>query len=191
MKKWLNIILILVLCVSTTVVSANVSGIFETVDYNIKIGNNLIKFQYPLYSNGGRTYVSLREICDKLGIPIEWNNTNREVEMDIYNKKVPVSNKTLFKEDGVIPDQETALIIGKTILEKYAGKSMEYETDERIYYLRASFLESENAWIVVQNFKYKNPNVGGSTDFADFANVKLNKNTGEVMYINTNSTFWD
>lgn len=46
-------------------------------------------------------------------------------------------------------------------------------------------------WIVVQNFKYKNPNVGGSTDFADFANVKLNKNTGEVMYINTYSTFSD
>jgi|GEM_PF-1989302 len=190
MKKWLITALVSILVVSTTVVFANVSGIFELVDYNIKIGNDVVKLQYPMYINDGRIYVSLRGICDKLGIPIEWNNENREVEMDIYNKKIPVSDKTLFREDGVIPDEETALAVGKTILEKYVGKSLEYETDEKIYYLKVTYIKESNVWNVTQFFDYKDGR-GWAASGVYLPNVKLNKNTGEVMYINTHSTYTD
>lgn len=191
MRKWVAVVLVSMLIVSTPVAFANVSEVFEHIDYNIKIGDDVAKLQYPIFINDGRVYVSIRSICDKLGIPIEWNNESREMKIDIYNKKVQVSDKTPFKEDGVIPDEETALIIGKTILEKYAGQPMEYETESRIYYLQAEFIESENAWLIVQRFRFKNPNAGGGIDWADYSNVKLNKSTGQVMFINTYSTFKD
>ena len=189
MKKWIATVLVLMLILCATLTFAKVGEVFEQVDYNIKIGDAVVKLQYPIFINDDRIYVSVRSICDKLGIPIEWNGESKEVEIDIYNKKVQVSDKTIFKTEGVIPDEETALIVGKTILEKYAERPMEYETESRIYYLYAEFIESENAWLISQRFRFKNPNSGGGIGWADYSNVKLNKFTGEVMFINTYSTF--
>lgn len=190
MKKWLIIVLISISVVSTTVVFANVSGVFETVNYNIKIGNAVVELQYPIYINDNRAYVSLRSICDELGIPIHWDEENREVKMDIYNKKIQVSEKTPFKEEGVIPDAETALIVGKVILEKYAEKPMEYETEDKIYFLEVEFLEQYNAWRICQTFKYKNGG-GWSATGQSPPNISISKNTGEVLYLNTSTFFKD
>ena len=180
-------LLILPAVVMVNAVFADMNDIFEVAENTIKIGQNDVKLQYPAYIHNDRLYVSIRGLCDKLGIPIEWNSENGEVKLNVNNKKVTVSDKTVYNDDGVIPDEKTAIAVGKIILERYAGMPMEYKTDSRIYYLRAEYLKDENAWIVVQNFKNINPESGGSTDFADFANVKLNKNTGEVLYINTYS----
>ena len=165
------------------------------VNYKIKVDNVAAKMQYPVYINNNRLYVSLRDICNQIGMSIEWNDEEKTAEIrrgsiDTSEKGVIISGKTEFRKEGAIPDEKTALAVGKAILEEYAERPLEYTTDKRIYYLRASLIE-ENTWLVVQNFKYLNPNSGGSTDFAEFAHVKLNKNTGEVMYINTHSTYID
>lgn len=167
-----------------------VSG-FEITCCNIRLGNKYATMKYPVFMQNDRLYVSIRNMCDLLGIPIYWDAQRNEVHMDIYNKKVNVSDKTKYKEEGVIPDAETALIVGKAILEKYAERPMEYETEDKVYYLRVNFVETENTWLVVQNFKYKNPNSGGSTDFADFPYLKINKSTGEITFINTHSSYTD
>ena len=190
-NKRLAALLILSAAVMVNAVFADMNDIFEAAENTIKIGQNDVKLQYPAYIHNDRLYVSIRGLCNKLGIPIEWNSENGEVKLNVNNKKVTVADKTLYNDDGVIPDEETAIAVGKIILERYAGIPMEYETDLRTYYLRAEYLKDENAWLVVQNFKNKNQEVGGSTDFADFANVKLNKNTGEVLYVNTYSSFKD
>lgn len=187
MKKSIIISIMFVLLLMGTVFASG--SIYEKSDNIIKLGNQNMQLESPIFLINDKIYVSLRNLCNELNIPIEWDGENGEAMIDIYHKKVPVSDKTEYKEQGVIPDEETALAVGKAILEKYAGKPLEYETDKRIYYLRVSFVESENAWIIVQNFKYKNPNVIGSTDFADFAHVKLSKSTGEILFINTYSTF--
>ncbi len=161
------------------------SGIFEEVGYNIKFGPNDAQMQYPIYESEDRVYVSVRDMCDNLGIPIEWDEENREINVDMYNKKVPVSDETEYKEEGVIPDEETALAIGKTILEKHLGEDVEFETEDKIYYLDVQYLEDTNSWEVFQTFKYKNENEAGivPTDF--FPKVVINKNTGEVIDIRT------
>ena len=63
------------------------SGIFEEVGYNIKFGPNDAQMQYPIYESEDRVYVSVRDMCDNLGIPIEWDEENREINVDMYNKK--------------------------------------------------------------------------------------------------------
>lgn len=187
MKKKFIITTVVLLCVITAVtVSA-----FEFSDCNIRLGNEDVKMEYPVFMKDDRVYVSLRNMCDLLGIPIHWNEEENQVHIDIYNKETPVSDKTECKEEGVIPDEETARAIGKIYLEKYSGKQMEYETDEKIYYLRVEFIEEENNWLVVQNFLLKDLNSGGSTDFAEFPHLKLNRSTGEITYINTYGTYRD
>lgn len=110
--------------------------------------------------------------------------------MDINNKNISVSDKTQLKKDGVIPDEQTALAIGKIILERYTEKSLEYETDDKVYYLTAKFDEHCNGWRVCQMFKYKDENRGWSAgDKFYIPTVILNKQNGEVLYINTNSSF--
>jgi len=163
--------------------------VFELCSFNIKLGNSDINVKNTAYLKDNSIYVPLRGICNELGMSVSWNNEKKEATIDKYSKKVNVSHKTVFKEEGVIPDEEIALIVGKTILEKYAGRNMEYESDENIYYLTVIDCPEENAWIVVQNFERKNPMSGGSTDYGDFANVKISKSTGEVIYINTYSTY--
>lgn len=169
MKRGISFAIVICLAVIiVTIVSAS-----ERSEYSIRLGNDIITMQYPSFIRNDRAYVSVRNLCDVLDIPIHWDGEKNEVHMDVYNKKVQVSDKTEYREEGVIPDEETALIVGKTILEKYANRPMEYETEDKIYYVRANFIEAENAWLVVQNFKYKNPNLG------------------ETTYINTHSSYTD
>lgn len=186
MKK--SIIFATVICLVLAVITT-VSA-FALSDYNIRLGNDNITMKYPSFVQNDRVYVSIRNLCDALGIPIYWNEGENEVYMDIYNKKVPVSDKTSFKEDGVIPNEEAALAIGKIILEEYAGRSLEYETDEKIYYLKVTYIKETNAWNVTQFFEYKDGRRWTASGVY-LPTVKLNKNTGEVMNINTYSSYTD
>ena len=80
------------------------------------------------------------------------------------------------------------MAVGKTILEKYIGEPVEYETEDRIYYLDVIYVERENVWNVSQEMKYKDGRVwfvGGLG--IETRRVCLNKNNGEVVYISTES----
>ena len=187
MKK--RIIFVTVFCLTLAVVT--IVSAFERSDYNIRLGNDNITMQYPSFVQNDRLYVSIRNLCDALGIPIYWNDDENEVHIDIYNKKVQVSDKTEYKEEGIIPDEETALTVGKAILEKYAGKPMEYETEDKVYYLKVEFLERYNAWRLYQTFEYKNGGVWSVGDEFYSPTVTLSKSSGEVIFINTYSMFND
>lgn len=192
MKKMLTTTLIAlsITFVFAFTVFSDSNGIFKISNYSVKLGNSIVKLQYPMYLNNDRIYVSLRSICDELKIPLNWNAEKGEAKIDIYHKKIQTSDKTQVKEEGVVPDEETALIVGKAILEKYAGKSLEYETAQKIYNLSVNFIETENAWQIMQTFKYKDGR-GWSASGVYFPSVKINKNSGEIMYINTFSSLDD
>ncbi len=157
----------------------------------IKLGNEILTMKYPIIMQNDRVYVSLRDICNKLSIPISWNDAENEAYADIYNKKIPTSKKTEYKDDGVIPDAETAYQIGKIILEKYINQPVEYETENVSYKLETKFLEAENAWRVYQQLTIKKGYTIGIRPGTTIDNVeiKLNRNTGEVLYLSTYGTF--
>lgn len=187
-KKQYIAILIYAFFVPSIVFAAEDSGFFEAVDFKLKIENRNVQLDEPLYIKNDRLYVPLRNMCDTLGIPIEWDDNTKEATLNVYDKSIKVSSKTELNEEGVIPDGETALAIGKAILESYMGRPVEYETETEIFYLRAEFLQEKNAWRVIQNFKFKD-GIAGGIDGGEFINIEINKNTGEVLYINTYSTF--
>lgn len=189
-KKIVMMTVLIISIISIITVFAADSGLFEKVDYSIKIGNASAEPKYPIYLKDDRIYVPLRSFCDELKIPISWNDEENAAILDINNKNISVSDKTQLKKEGVIPDEQTALAIGKIILERYAEKSLEYETDDKVYYLTAKFDERCKGWRVCQMFKYKDENRGWSAgDKFYIPTVILNKQNGEVLYINTNSSF--
>ena len=188
MKKTITIILIISIFLLTTVAFADEIEKFIKVEHGIKIGNQTVELEHPIYEKNNRLYVPLRNLCENLSIPVKWDDENKEVFLDIYNKPIHVSSKTTYNEEGVIPDEETALAVGKILLEKYAGKSMEYETEDKVYYLTAVYEPSINCWIVEQTYDFKDPNKGWAGNF-DVPTIYLSKQTGEVIYINTYSLF--
>ena len=190
MKKKIGIILTaLVVCTSMIVTGS--TEVIEKVDYKVKKGDEEIGFSDTIFTSNDKMYVPLRELCEELRIPLEWNEEREEAVMEINNKKIEVSDKTEYKEEGVIPDEETALAIGKIILEKYVGKRLEYETEEEIFYLYASYDQEANCWIIGQDMKYKDGRllIFGDGNGSYIPEVILNKNTGEVIYINTRNYF--
>lgn len=181
MKKWILIGLILVIGTSTIVMANNM----YTIDNVIEIGSEEVEFKNDIYNIDGKTYVPIRELSEKLRIPIEWDEEKNRVELLTDYKFVHTPEKMTLKEEGVIPDEQTAYEIGKIILEKYAGRPLEYEKGNKIYYLSVRYQKEYNLWRVQQSIKYK---VGGGGSSGVYVpGVTLNKNTGEVISINTYS----
>ena len=153
------------------------------------IGTQEVKFDNPIYLIEDMTYVPIRELSEKLGIPISWNNEKGRVELDINNKEVAhnetVANAVLV--NGVIPDEETAKAVAKTILEACIGKPVEYEEDDYEFYLTVSFSDARNMWIITQYAKYNGNSFGGGNVSPV---ICINKATGEVVAINLEPA-WD
>jgi len=186
MKKFTAIIILLLF--STSFVFANGDTLFNSFTQTIKIGSSDFKPDDFNYVKNDRVYVPLRSFCDSIGVPVTWNNETNVVDVNIYNKKISTSQKTEYKDDGVIPDEETALAIGKVLLEKYSGKTMEYETDDKIFYLKAEYIQEINSWDIIQWHDYKDGRKWIASGIY-LPKVRINKSTGEVMYINTYSSF--
>lgn len=180
----------LICAVGMMICTAMAVTVFGASKYSVRIGDKLLQTKNPILMQDGRIYVSVRDMCDALGFPVEWDGGKGEAVIDIYNKKVPVSENTEFKKEGVIPDAETAYTVGKAILEKYAGGPLEYETEDRIYYLTVRADEQTGTWKVMQTFKYIDEGKGWlAGDGFKVPSVTLSKQTGEVLFINLTSSF--
>ena len=156
---------------------------FSLATYDIKVEYDVRNFSHPVYVQNGITYAALRDICWELGYYANWEGTDWAVNIMPYrSKQINVSPTTVLKEEGVIPNAETALAIGKLLLEEYAGKELEFETDSMKYTLFPVYLDDESAWLVMQNVKPKK-SAGGGSDYRYRPHIKLSKNTGEVLYI--------
>lgn len=185
MKK----LVVAIFCV--VILAVTVVSVYALIDVNrvIIINSREVKFDNPLYVIEDRTYVPIRELCNKLGIPVLWNSEKGQISLDINNKEVP-HNETeanAVLSNGVIPNAETAKSIAKTILESCIGKPVEYQEDGYEFYLTVEFSEKQNLWIVTQYARYNGKPFGGGNISPI---IYLNKSTGEVTRINLESS-WD
>lgn len=187
MKKIIIICLICLISFFCFGFSAENGG-FTLADYDIKVGDAIYDLDYPVYAKDGVTYISLRDICRTLRIPLHWDEENRIAHVDEFHKKVVVSDKTEYKNEGVIPDEETALAIGKIILEKYVGRELEYETEDKRFYLKAISFDHYGAdvWEVYQTYEYLDGRKWAGSGFST-VQLYLSKTTGEVISICTYS----
>lgn len=184
MKKSFLYCMIFSLSASTIVMAADMRLTSSNV---IRMGVENIEFSNDLYMIDEKMYVPIRELSEKMRIPIMWDEEKGQLELLTDFKEVSVNDKTELKEKGVVADESVAYQIGKIILESYTGETLEYETDERIYFLQVQFQEKSNSWRISQTYKFKNNKGWTSGDAFYTPTVVLNKNTGEVISINTYS----
>lgn len=186
MKKMLLSIL-LILCLSTVLNAEELicKENFREATYLIKVGSLDFENKLPIYNNNGNTYVSLRDVCSALKIPVYWDAKRQTAVIDKFNSEFLVEENTTKKEQGIIPDAETAHTVGKLFLETYTGRKYEYETDRIRFYIGVDYMEIYNAWYVAQYYECKG-NWGIGTN-VEPASILLSKNTGEVISINTRS----
>lgn len=154
-------------------------------DIKLMVNHDTLELEHEPLIVDGVTYVPLRECAEKLGFQVEWDNETRLIQVDTYHKRIlGQSRAEIIDEQGVIPDEETALAVGKAILEGAMGRSVEYQDGERKFYLTAQYHPLDNAWRIDQIGKYEDRSWGGGNYNAPF--VALNINTGEVIYIDLN-----
>lgn len=136
----------------------------------------------------GVTYVPLRECAEKLGYQVEWNQERRRIEIDTSSRNVQDlrANTEGVAEQGVIPDEETALAIGKIILEKALGQPVEYQDGERKLWLEVHYHTVYNEWRIYQLGTYEGDFYYTTNYFTPM--VALNKSTGEVTRIDLEPT---
>lgn len=185
MKK----LFILLTCIVVLTITAISVHAFINIKQTLIIGTKEVEFDNPIYVINDRTYVPIRELCDKLGIPILWNSKNGQIKVDINNKKIPYDQTEANTDltNGVIPNAETAKSVAKTILESCMGKPVEYKEGDYEFYLTVDFSKEQNSWVVSQYAKYRGDFFGGGNVSPM---IRLNKSTGEVVDINLESS-WD
>lgn len=180
MKKIKKILVLAILIFLSWVMIANACSYVVNVNIgSVSVGGLLMN---------EKTYVSIRELAEKFNVPIKWDSTNKEVIVSTELKQVELSDKTEFKPNGVIPDKETAYKIGKILLEEYMGQQIEYTTEDKVYFLNVEYREKDNVWIISQRFEYTNGLQWTYGDSIYIPTIMINKNTGEVVYINTYSS---
>ena len=105
-----TVILVIGFTLSAFATSAYVTYTAYKADFIININERLLTFERPVVAIRDNTYIPLRELCDELGYGIEWNSTEKKIDIII-----PVE-----EHDNYVQRADTAEKIGLAILmEKY------------------------------------------------------------------------
>lgn len=73
--------------------------IANMVPYKIMIDGVEERFEKPVVNINGSTYIAVRELCEKLGLSIEWNEKGQEVMINTDKEKNP-DNWIVYDEKG-------------------------------------------------------------------------------------------
>ena len=130
-----------------------------------------------------RVYVSIRSLGDSLNKTVDWDGETNTVYIKSDSKKVVAFDGEKNIEKEIVPDEETAIAIGKLYLGKYIGESVEYENEEKTVYLKA--YRNGTLWHVYQTFDFKDGR--GWAGSIDSCSIKINAENGEVVYIDITS----
>lgn len=176
---------LLVIAIATLGVSIAPSVIQTLFDARVEltINSEASNLKNEPLLKDGVTYVPLRECAENLGFQVAWDEETKTIDVDTYHKTVPnLVEAEIVAEQGAIPDEATAISVGKAILEAAMGRSVEYQDGEREFYLTATYYKKDNAWRVDQAGRYEGKAWYGTNFYTPF--VVLNKNTGEVTSMN-------
>lgn len=180
------------------------AGIQKTVaaersEQKFTLNGEPFKFENMSLLYAGCNYAPLRELCEKIGVTVNWDRKTKTVELlsdrviedkPVY-RPVPATTESYPLSEnlskGVVPDEETAREIGRIILEKATGQKMEYTDGDFKYFLYVTYNPYGMYWSVEQDATYKGELVRiiFDGDGTDNYGLTLYQNTGEVGVINT------
>ena len=186
-KRMKNILPILLITMYISAIAVMASPIPNS---KLHLGAWEVELEYPMIEKDGRMYVSIRELGELMNIPVYWDAGTGEINFDIDHKKVPYSGDTKTVEEGMIQDKETAIAVGRAILESLTGRKMEYEDGDFTYFLQAYYNEKFNMWSVSQDAHYKG-DIFYAANYVLSATIWLDKATGEVVSISIDKKMED
>ena len=96
MKKIILGCLILIIVTSIVAFAANIYLANSNV---IRIGAEDVKFNNEIYLIDEKTYVPIRELSEKMQVPIIWNEEDNKVELLTDHKTVNTSKETIINEE--------------------------------------------------------------------------------------------
>ena len=178
MKKTLIIFTVLV----TMLVFTGMAGL---PDHLIKINwdSQILSLESKPIMINDRVYVPIRSLGDSLNKSVDWDGETNTVYITSDNKKIGAFDGEKNVEKEIIPDEETAIAIGKLYLERYTSGSVEYENSDKVVYLKA--YRQDTLWHIYQTFYYKDGR--GWAGSIDSCSIKINAENGEVVYIDITS----
>lgn len=138
-----------------------------------------IQFKKTLLEYQDSVYVPIREFCDNMSIPISW-----DCEKELITINAKEGDNILTTEKNLIDSKELAYNVGKSILENYCKKSLEYVDNGFEYYLYVS--EGSDIWIIRQYVTYNQTHFYAGNYISPY--IIINKKDGKILEIDDNDT---
>lgn len=148
MKKIFSIVLLITIIVINPIyASSNFSvsinnSIFKVKSASVKVNGEKLNPEFKPYIKNGRTFVPIRDITEKLGADVSWNNLNKSITISLDNNtiKMQVDSPTVFvnnKKINVGNDQAPQLALyqyprkeTKTMVPlRFISETFDYEVD--------------------------------------------------------------
>jgi len=140
--KYSRIILItlIVLLLLSIPSMAQISNLIQAylVDYDISYGKSLnSSLSYPIISYNDNTYMAVRDVAFLWNKDITWNQEYKSINFVSREKK-----------ENIIKKEETALKIGKAILEEYFTDKIKENSAYHVTYAEPDGIDAEDVWRV-------------------------------------------
>jgi len=76
----------------------------NVVDFSITLNGEDVEFDLPIVAIENRTYLPLRELCDTLGVEINWIEDERKIEMSTLAQALILEDFAFLKLDMKMTD---------------------------------------------------------------------------------------
>ncbi len=175
-NRFIIVIFIMALLISTTVLSNfNQISAFIIKPHIVYQGDLEKRLKYPLISYNDNTYMAMRDVAPLLKKDIIWNAEDGSIIFKSYKN-----------ENNIIKNKETALNIGKAILNEYFQEKIGENSVYAVSYVGVNGIEDDNLWQISVVFENKQ---NADKDFVLFnpdAYVIINSQTGNFGVYNDN-----
>lgn len=175
MKKTVFIIILICLLFSSGVVASNVvrEYLAKETDFMIEIDGKIQDFELPVVLINDHTYIALRQLCERIGYKVDWIEEERKIQL---------SNGEESEKGDIISQKETALKIGRALLEERFPDT----------FLNAELVidaeEHDGVWRVHYVIEREGKTEDGEITFVKGGEifVEFRKSNGEILKIGVN-----
>lgn len=184
MKKIFSIVLLItIMIINPIYASSNFSvsinnSIFKVKSASVKVNGEKLNPEFKPYIKNGRTFVPIRDITEKLGADVSWNNLNKSITISLDNKtiKMQVDSSTVFvnnKKINVGNDQSPQLAL-------YQSPRKETKTMVPLRFISETFdyeVDWDNDEIMAAINTFKSANLTNEDKKSNIQKVSLNNNS--------------
>lgn len=123
------------------------NSIFKVKSAGVEVNGEKLNTEFRPYIKNGRTFVPIREITEKLGADVNWDNKNKSITIKNANKvvKMQIDSSTVFVDDKKIsvdkdqvpkltsyktPRSETKTMVPLRFISETFGYDVDWDNDK-------------------------------------------------------------